>query len=68
MRRLLDWERDAIVDGYSAGEKCDALSSEFGVSDTYPALLARRRGIAGRAVGRPRKTPQPEKPVLAIQS
>lgn len=65
VRRLLDWERDAIVDAYKAGEKRDAISAEFGVCGHYPRMLAARRGIAGRSAGRPPgKRSQAIKPVL----
>ena len=57
-RSLLEWERDAIVAGYFAGEKEDALAAEFGVSVDYPHKLARRRGVPRRSVGRPRKRGQ----------
>lgn len=63
-RRLLAWERDAIVDAYIDGEKVAAISSEFGVSGAYPTILARRRGVVGRPWGRPRKNLQSLKPVL----
>lgn len=66
VRRLLDWERDAIVDAMASGEKRDAISSEFGVSDAYPSILARRRGIAPRSAGRPPKRLHPQKQVLAV--
>lgn len=54
-RSLLDWERDAIVYAYIAGEKREAISAEFGVAEEYPAILARRRGVPPRGRGRPRK-------------
>jgi len=66
MRRLLDWERDAIVQAMADGEKADAIRAEFGVCLSYPGMLARRRGVPPRTVkGRPKK-PQLEKPVVAI--
>lgn len=52
--RLPDWQKQAIVDAIVAGEKRSAVAQEFGVSDSYPAMLARRRGVAPRAVGRPK--------------
>lgn len=64
MRRLLDWERDAIVDAMHGGEKRDAIASEFNVSRSYPSILARRRGIDPRSAGRPKRL-HIEKPVLA---
>lgn len=54
-RSLLDWERDAIVAGVIAGEKETALAAEFGVSEDYPHILARRRGVPARQIGRPQK-------------
>lgn len=57
-RRLLQWEQDAIVAGYESGENEAALASEFGVSGDYPHILARRRGVQPKLVGRPRKTVQ----------
>lgn len=53
-RRLLDWERQAIVDAMASGEKRGAISVEFGVSEHYPTMLARRHGIAPRGRGRPK--------------
>ena len=66
MRRLLDWERSAIVDAMSDGEKREAVASEFNVSRSYPSILARRRGIEPRSAGRPSnaKRLQYQKPVL----
>lgn len=51
---LLPWQRQAIVDAYSAGEKLDALAAEFGINRSYPGLLAARHGIPKRQMGRPR--------------
>ena len=68
MRRLLDWERDAIVQAMADGEKADAIGAEFGVCLSYPGMLAKRRGLPPRSIrGRPKK-PQLEKTVVAIQS
>jgi len=61
--RLQDWERQAILDAYCAGEKTAAIGAEFGCAANYPAFLAKAAGIARRAVGRP-KTSGPAKPVL----
>lgn len=53
MRRLLDWERQAIVDAFLAGEKIEAIAAEFGVTRSYPGVLARRMGVPARWTGRP---------------
>lgn len=47
-RRLLDWERDAIVDAYARGEKLAAIGAEFGIKFNYVSMLARRRGLPPR--------------------
>lgn len=54
-RKLLDWERDAIVMAMASGEKREAICAEFDVCVSYPSVLARRRGIPSRGVGRPKK-------------
>jgi hypothetical protein len=41
---LLPWQKQAIIDAYLAGDKVDAIAVEFGVVDSYPGILARRRG------------------------
>jgi hypothetical protein len=64
MRRLLDWERNAIVDAVASNEKLASICSEFNVCHSYPGMLAKRRGLKSRPIGRP-KSPQLEKPVLA---
>jgi hypothetical protein len=51
--RLLEWERQAILDAYRGGEKVAALCAEFGVARNYPRSLARRRGFPVRIQGRP---------------
>lgn len=66
-RALLPWEQDAIVMAYRAGEKEDALAAEFGVSDDYPHILARRRGVKAKPTGRPRKSVQHEQAALNTQ-
>lgn len=53
--RLLDWERQAIVDAYVAGEKRESIGEEFRVTPQYAAILARRNGHPPRAAGRPPK-------------
>jgi len=63
MRRLLDWERAAIVEAVKAKEKLESICSEFNVCHSYPGMLAKRRGIESRPLGRP-KSPQLNKPVL----
>jgi hypothetical protein len=64
MRRLLDWERDAIVDAMASGEKRESIVAEFGVSRSYPSVLARRRGVEPRTSYRT-KGLQIEKAVVA---
>lgn len=54
-RTLLDWERDAIVDAMASGEKREAICAEFNVSRVYPTILARRRGLLPRSLGRPKR-------------
>jgi len=53
-RKLEPWERQAIIDAYEAGEKIEALASEFGVDLSYPRKLASRAGHKLRAIGRPK--------------
>lgn len=66
MRRLLDWERDAITEAMGAGEKRESIAAEFGCSRSYPSILARRRGIEPRSAGRPAtKRLQLDKTVVA---
>lgn len=65
-RILLDWERDAIVDAMASHEKRDAICAEFNVSRSYPTNLARRRGLAPRGIGRPKRL-QFQKPALDTQ-
>lgn len=64
MRRLLDWERQSIIDAYSDGEKTAAIGAEFGVSPKYAGILARRRGRSTRSVGRPKRQQGSEPMVL----
>lgn len=52
--RLSEWEKQAIVDAMVAGEKRSAVAHEFGVSDHYPTMLAKRRGVKPRPAGRPK--------------
>lgn len=67
--RLLPWQKDAIVEAYREGEKRESISEEFGVSEAYPAILARRRGVAPRSItGRPPKRLHLLKPVLTVQA
>lgn len=64
--KLMDWERQSIIDAHGAHEKVEAIGAEFGVSPSYPALLARRSGLKVRPRGRPAKNAQLANPVLAI--
>ena len=54
MGKLLDWQRQAVLDAYISGEKAVAIAAEFGISNRYPCVLARRSGFEVRANGRPR--------------
>lgn len=47
-RRLSNEQRDEIVRRYASGENVTALSHEFGVDESYPGLLAQRRGVSLR--------------------
>lgn len=47
--RLSKQARNEIVSRYLAGEKVVVIALEFGVHQSYPALLAKRRGIRLRA-------------------
>jgi hypothetical protein len=64
--KLMDWERQSILDAHQAQEKAEAISAEFGVSPSYPALLARRHGLKVRPRGRPSKNAQLARPMLAV--
>ena len=48
-RRLLEWEKQAIIDAYRDGEKRDAIAAEFGVDKDHVRRLARHAGLPGRA-------------------
>jgi hypothetical protein len=50
--RLTATEKRAILRAYGAGEKTDAIAAHFGIHRTYPAHLARRRGMPRRPARR----------------
>ena len=50
--RLTASEKRAILRAYLAGEKTDAIGAQFGIHRTYPAHLARRRGMPRRPARR----------------
>jgi hypothetical protein len=59
--RLQAWEKHAIAGAYHAGEKIDAIASEFGVSPQYVGMLAERFGHKRRPNGRPVKVNNQQK-------
>lgn len=44
-RRFEEWEHEAILAAYVAGEKLTSIALEFNTTDTTITSLARRRGI-----------------------
>lgn len=53
--RLQDWEKQAIADAYVAGEKVEAVASEFAIICSHVRQVARRLGAKVRGPGRPPK-------------
>ena len=53
--RLQDWEKQAIADAYAAGEKVEALGSEFFVHASRVTRIAVQFGHAMRYADRPRR-------------
>lgn len=51
-RYLLDWEKQALVDAYMAGEKLTSLAEEFGVDHSTISHLAKRWGCPRRPTTR----------------
>lgn len=47
-RRLQDWEKQAIVDAYIAGEPSDSVAAEFNTTPSTIRHLAARRGLPPR--------------------
>ena len=66
-RRLLDWEKQAILDAYLDGEKVIAICAEFDVSHRYPVFLVKSLGLKCRMQGRPKKATS-QKVVLGVTS
>jgi transposase-like protein len=43
--RLSPETKTAIVEAYKAGERLSSIAARFGVDQSYPGLLARRRRV-----------------------
>lgn len=48
IRTLSDWERQAVIDAYAAGEKVWAIAVEFGVLEQCVRRAARKAGFPPR--------------------
>lgn len=48
-RRAQDWVKQAVVDGYIAGEKLSALSVEFDIDEATISRLAQKAGLPRRS-------------------
>lgn len=48
--RLTEADKRAVLRAYGAGEKIAAIAARFGIDHSYPAHLARRRGLPRRMV------------------
>jgi len=46
--RLTAKQKEAIVAAYKAGEGLKSIAHRFGVSESYPSLLAKRRKLKPR--------------------
>ncbi len=46
--KLTDLQRGAILADYRAGKKLEEIAATYGVSHTYPVILAKRRGLGKR--------------------
>lgn len=53
--RFTKAEKDAILDAYAEGESAGVIAARFGCDPSYPGLLTRRRGMAGRKRGAQRR-------------
>ncbi len=51
LKRLQEWERQIVLDGYLRGDKLDALAAEFNCSTGTISMLAKRRGLPRRKLG-----------------
>lgn len=51
--RLTADQKGAIVAEYVAGVKVEAIAASYRVHSSYPGLLAKRRGLRQRPIGRP---------------
>jgi hypothetical protein len=56
-RKLKEWQQQAVIDAYLAGEKIEAIAAEFGIVPHYAVMLAKSRGHAVRP-RKPRKGPE----------
>jgi hypothetical protein len=50
--RLTETEKRAILAAYREGVKVEAIGARFSIHSTYPAHLARRRGLPRRPARR----------------
>jgi uncharacterized protein (DUF433 family) len=57
VRRLQDWERQAIADAYEAGEKTEVIAYEFNVHVSYIRMIAKKFGVPLRPVGKVLRRP-----------
>lgn len=60
-QRLQDWERQAIADAYTDGEKVTDIASEFGINPAHVRVIARKEKRVLRLPGRPTKPLRKEK-------
>jgi len=47
--RLTEEIKLAILSAYVAGDKLTVIAARFGCDQSYPSILARRRGVAARS-------------------
>lgn len=51
--RLSEEQKTAVLGQYQAGIKLSVIASEFRVHESYPVVLAKRRGFVARSFARP---------------